>query len=75
MAKDDRREFEWVSFGPGVRISGASTEAPAVARTESITLSRQVVDGELCVVIEDKAMRRPVHVPWHNVGSYEYVRS
>ncbi len=75
MAKEDGREMEWVSFGPGVRISGSSTETPAVAKTESVSLWRRTVEGEMSVVVTDKAMRRPVVVPWHNVGSCEYVAS
>jgi hypothetical protein len=73
MAKDDRREILWVSFSPGVRIHGGSSESPAAAKSESCRIFKGIVEGELSVIVEDTSIATPVTVPWHAVGSIVYM--
>ncbi len=73
MAKDDRREILWVSFSPGVRIHGGSTESPAAAKSDTCRIFKGIVEGELSVIVEETSLATPVTVPWHAVGSIVYM--
>lgn len=73
MAKDDRLEVEWVTFGMDVRLSSSAGTQRAMVRNPVTKLFFGLIFGQPFLIVEDKALPHPATIPWHTVASVGWV--